>query len=343
MNLLAHELAHVVQRRPELTTARRPSAAILRAPVSTAPPAHTPKQTQSTNDCHPVNRVQHNRAHRIIQHDYVTRQNPVAVREYQIPNSSALGYPGWADLADRSAKILYEVKSVWEWARGAEEVDRYIDMANVYCGSGWSGGTDYVPTVFEDPGDINNVLLAASPSPGLILYTWFRRDNPTGKIPAEFKRKIEIPLAEQTKTSAAKPNVSSPDARGNPGPSPMPLTTPGATPEPEGGEVIPFPKPPKPDPGEQELAPAARTTTERVLEFVTDLIVSGRNVEQALTKFLSENPAILQNITMIVAAIAAGALVTDVASGFTAVIKDPAVIAILCAMLRVAQTLQPAR
>ncbi len=349
MRLLAHELTHVVQRRPELGRSRIAQNTVLRAPVSVAPPAHTPKQTQSTNDCNPANRVQHNREHRIIQQDYVRRQNPVAVKEYQIPNSSALGYTGWADLADRAAKTLYEIKSVWEWSRGQEEVDRYIDMANVYCGSGWSGGTDYIPTIFEDPGDPNNVLLAASPSPGLILYTWFRRDNPTGKIPAEFKRKVEIPQNEQTKASVPKPNASTPDARGNPGPTPMPLPAPGPTPArppaptPGGGEVIPFPKPPQTKPGEQELQPAAKTTTERILEFVTDLIVSGENVERAVTKFLSENPAIVQNITLIVAAIAAGALVSDVASGFTAIVKDPAVLAILAAMLRVAQTLQPAR
>jgi hypothetical protein len=107
--------------------------------------------------------------------------------------------------------------------------------------------------------------------------------------------------------------------------------------------VIPIRRPPQTKPGEQELQPAARTTVERILEFVMELIVSGQNIEQAVRKFLVDNPAVVENITFAVAAIAAGALAADVASGFAAVVKDPAVLAILGTMLRVAQTLQLAR
>lgn len=131
------------------------------------------------------------------------RQNPSAVKEYQIPESGNWGGTGWADLADPHTRYLFEIKSVWGMYQGVVEAERYQEKANQFCGSGWTLGIFYIPTVFEDPGDPDNVLLAATFGAGVILYSWFRRSQ--DPVPAQFKRKVEIPEKERKSTPQNQP------------------------------------------------------------------------------------------------------------------------------------------
>jgi hypothetical protein len=290
-HLLAHELTHVMQQSHASSTPNRISdpseaaereadavaggldtgkarpggflgvkPAVFRMPATAQPAKQKGNSAKSPNDCKAANRFQTNREHRIIQADYVTRQNPGAVKEYQIPESSQWGNTGWADLADESALTLYEIKSFWEWGRGAAEVARYIQMARRHCGDGWLGGRDYIPTAFEDPDDPKNVLLAARASPGLILYQWFRRQRKKDKLPQRFQRQVEIPKKERRGTTAEVPDgVSTADPAITPeGPAPTgPVTKPDESEEPLPDNVRPIRpgikpgKQPQPDQQEQ--------------------------------------------------------------------------------------------
>ena len=58
--------------------------------------------------------------------------------------------------------------------------------------------------------------------------------------------------------------------------------------------------------------------------------------------FLKENPDIVENIGKIVAGIIALDIASDLLSGGAAIAKDPAVVAILSAMVRIAQGLRAA-
>jgi hypothetical protein len=94
-------------------------------------------------------------------------------------------------------------------------------------------------------------------------------------------------------------------------------------------------------PGKEGLPVAAKSAAERILDFIEKILVSGKNVEQAVEQFLKENPEIVKNIEVAVAAIVAGAIASDILSGGAAIAKDPAVVAILAAMIRIAQVLRP--
>lgn len=79
----------------------------------------------------------------------------------------------------------------------------------------------------------------------------------------------------------------------------------------------------------------------RILDFVQQVIAGGLNVEQTVRAFLVANPDILQHVTEVVAAIVAGAILSDILSGGAAIAKDPAVLSVLAAMVRIAGLLQP--
>lgn len=86
-----------------------------------------------------------------------------------------------------------------------------------------------------------------------------------------------------------------------------------------------------------ENAPSIGT---QILEFVERVIAGGVNVEQAVRDFLVAHPEILKNVVVVVAGIVAGDILIDILSGGTAIAKDPAVLSVLAAMVRVARLLQ---
>ena len=69
-------------------------------------------------------------------------------------------------------------------------------------------------------------------------------------------------------------------------------------------------------------------------------MATGASVEEAVTKFLKDNPDIVENIGKIVAGIIALDIASDILSGGAAISKDPLLVAILLAMLRIAQVIR---
>jgi hypothetical protein len=101
----------------------------------------------------------------------------------------------------------------------------------------------------------------------------------------------------------------------------------------------------KKQPGQPQTVPAPQMpqpVTERILQFVKQLLESGADIEKSVTKFLQENPDILENIVAIVAGIAAADIAIDILSGGSAIAKDPVVVAVLSTMLRIARVLRAA-
>jgi Domain of unknown function (DUF4157) len=79
---------------------------------------------------------------------------------------------------------------------------------------------------------------------------------------------------------------------------------------------------------------------QQILDFIREVTVSGQEVEQAVRKFLNDHREIVDNIEVVIAAIAAGAILTDIISAGGAVAKDPLVAAILSAMFRIARIMR---
>ncbi|MBO3457565.1 DUF4157 domain-containing protein [Aetokthonos hydrillicola CCALA 1050] len=86
--------------------------------------------------------------HLVIETDYTNYINRNASREFEIPkgsldtNENGTHKTGYADIADRSAKELYEIKRATE-AYPDAQLNRYIAMANNSCGQGWKAGSYY--------------------------------------------------------------------------------------------------------------------------------------------------------------------------------------------------------
>jgi hypothetical protein len=95
-----------------------------------------------------------------------------------------------------------------------------------------------------------------------------------------------------------------------------------------------------PETRKESLPENAPSLGMQILDFVQHVLAGGLNVEQAVRAFLVANPEILQHVTEIVAAIVAGAILSDILSAGAAITKDPAVLSVLAAMVRIAGLLQ---
>lgn len=194
---------------------------------------------------------------------------------------------------------------------------------------------------FPTPTNIIEVVLRWCQS-GVLAYALRAHRLPDE---SQARARGRVPNTESEKQRQQSPKTAPrPESLEGPATTPKPAPGPSSAPKPEqeGGKVIPFPgKAPEDKPGQEELPAAARSTVDKILDFIKDAIASGANIEQAVTKFLRENPSVLDNIEIAVAAIAAGAVLSDVASFGAAIAKDPAVLAILAAMLRIADSLRP--
>jgi hypothetical protein len=193
-----------------------------------------------------------------------------------------------------------------------------------------------IPSLFfPTPTNIIEVVLRWCQS-GVLAYALRAHRRPDQQQKRERRR---IPDTEQ------KPyTVPIPQPAPAPGPSAAPAPGPGKpAPVPDdGGKVIHFPGGKAPDQKPEEVPAAAKTAAEAILDFIEGIIISGENIDQAVRRFLTQNPNVLRNVEIAVAAIAAGAIISDILSGGTAVAKDPVVAAILSAMLRIAQLIRAA-
>ena len=117
----------------------------------------------------------------------------------------------------------------------------------------------------------------------------------------------------------------------------------------------PIPRRPQEDPEEeknkkkkeaqaqkQNLPANAPSLATQILDFVQRVIAGGLDVEQAVRTFLQANPEIRRNVTAVVAAIVAGAILSDILSAGAAITKDPVVLGILAAMVRIARLMEAA-
>jgi hypothetical protein len=186
---------------------------------------------------------------------------------------------------------------------------------------------------FPTPTNIIEVVLRWCQS-GVLAYALRAHRRPDE---GRARSRRRVPSTESEKRREQSPQTAPrPESLGNPGPSttpaPGPSTspapTPGQTPAPApggGGSVVPFPGGKTPDRKPEDLPIAAKSAGEQILDFMADVIASGQDIEQAVTKFLKENPNIVRNIEIAVAAIAAGAILSDIFSAGTAIAKDPLV------------------
>jgi hypothetical protein len=279
---------------------------------------------------------------------------------------SGKGTPDLATLNSAGVLQVAELKPAnWnQLLEGETQVARYIDqgMASDEPQKAWrlsKGITSVTPMLeqtfpvsslfFPTPANIIEVVFRWCQS-GVLAYALRAHRRPDAqRVPV--RRRVPDRVTETDKQREQVPQtVPLPDAVGNPSPAPTPVPaptpptpTPVPTPKPDdGGKIIKFPGSKTPDTKPEELPAAAKTMAEQILEFIEGIIVSGENVEQAVRRFLQANPNIVRNIEIVVAAIVAGAVISDILSAGGAIAKDPAVAAILAAMLRIAQAIRVA-
>ncbi len=128
--------------------------------------------------------------HWMIQLDYVSK-NPIhGDMEFAIPNSSAAGNRGYADLVNLQDKTIFEIKpnNLNGQSTGASEVANYVNKANQFCsivgpmGSSWSTGLNYSPAIIPTSAP-NKFLKTQLYAPGVIVYSYEITTNPVPAPP----------------------------------------------------------------------------------------------------------------------------------------------------------------
>lgn len=273
------------------------------------------------------------------------------------------GTPDLAALNEGGVLQVAELKpaNVNQLLEGETQVARYIDQGNAQDEPqrAWRAARGIkvvspmqpqkfpIPSLFfPTPTNIIEVVLRWCQS-GVLGYALRAHRRPDQQQKRERRR---IPDTER-KPDTVPQVVPNPQPLPQPGPTPIPAPGPSAAPAPipgkpapapdDGGKVIPFPGR-APDQKPEEVPVAAKTAAEAILDFIEGIIISGENIDQAVRRFLTQNPNILRNVEVAVAAIVAGSIISDILSGGAAVAKDPVVAAILSAMLRIAQLIRAA-
>jgi hypothetical protein len=276
---------------------------------------------------------------------------------------SGKGTPDLATLNSAGVLQVAELKPAnWnQLLEGETQVaTRYIDQGNASDESqkAWrlSKGITVVSPMLEQTFPVSSLYFPTQTNVIEVVFRWCQagvlayalrahRRPDSERVPV--RRRVPNRVTETDKKREQAPQtVPRPDVLGNPSPAPTPVPVPAPpspapapTPKPEaGGKIIKFPGGKTPE----QLPAAAKSMAEQILDFIEGVIVSGENVEQAVRKFLEANPGIVRNIEIAVAAIVAGAVISDILSAGGAIAKDPAVAAILAAMLRIAQAIRVA-
>jgi hypothetical protein len=136
--------------------------------------------------------------------------NPNSFREYFIPQSGVNGGPGYADLVNKNAYEVFEIKPDNPDGRksGIEEAKRYVDNANVHCspsleGSSkkWTQGILYTSRTLLYPLDITKQLNVFRGEPGVIVYNIAQKNTIPQQIliPKEVLDKIKSLLKDLKK------------------------------------------------------------------------------------------------------------------------------------------------
>lgn len=117
-------------------------------------------------------------------------QNPIhGDMEFAIPNSSAAGNRGYADLVNLQDKTILKLNQIiWTVNLGASEVANYVNKANQFCsivgpmGSSWSTGLNYSPAIIPTSAP-NKFLKTQLYAPGVIVYSYEITTNPVPAPP----------------------------------------------------------------------------------------------------------------------------------------------------------------
>jgi hypothetical protein len=160
--LLAHELAHVVQQQSQT-------------------PCHLQRQSiyNPLFPCHITSRLPGGLdffgtlVHLAIQQHYVSEIDPLAATEYVIPGSGPSGQSGRADIVSSNGGI-YEIKPQGLAQEGYEEALTYLTSAEIYCDPhiNWHLGLTYwAPPMVIGGNRVISWLLG----PGLIVYQRVRQ------------------------------------------------------------------------------------------------------------------------------------------------------------------------
>jgi hypothetical protein len=180
--LLAHELVHVAQagKAPRQLRAKRGDAANVAAPM--APPSAEPMKLRRVLGVGCCEKMQGMRSshfevggnfeHALIENDYVSRFSPSAERECGLPESTATGSAGWADIVDPPRRQIFEIKpdNPAGVRQAVNEAAYYVMSADEFCTGRWKEGTNYFEHAIHDDGE--QQLWARLAEPGAIVYRW---------------------------------------------------------------------------------------------------------------------------------------------------------------------------
>ena len=101
--------------------------------------------------------------------------HPSAERECSIPESTAKGNRGYADIVDPSLRQIFEIKpdNPAGVRQAAGEAWLYVEAATEFCGGVWKLGTNYFEHAIYSDGE--RQLWARLADPGAIVYSWRER------------------------------------------------------------------------------------------------------------------------------------------------------------------------
>jgi hypothetical protein len=131
--------------------------------------------------------------HWLIQLDYIAKHPIGGEREYAIPNSSASGNRGYADLVNKVSREIFEIKPDNTQGKidGETEVNRYVIKANQFCPSSpgplpptapWLKGNNYTKTILPSTSP-TEYLVADKIAPGVIGYKYEPKANNPSPLP----------------------------------------------------------------------------------------------------------------------------------------------------------------
>lgn len=167
------------------------------------------ENTLSNSDCQGTKRSGNiyrygTKEHWLIELDYVCRNPVYGEMEYAIPQSSAAGNRGYADIVNKQSNEIFEIKPNNDDGKriGAIEVDRYVEKAKIYCPTAvgsfppaWHPGTDYA-TRYLPSTDPNKFLVAEKMASGVIGYKYEDKLNTPNPAPITIPSSIIDKLKE---------------------------------------------------------------------------------------------------------------------------------------------------
>lgn len=308
--LLAHELAHVVQQSGTSYDAGG-GAGISRSPAADMI-ARQPGPLCGPSGRLPGNvKFQGTAEHMAIEADFLAFVAPGSgMVEYTIPQSSAKGNTGYADMVDTAKNMIYEIKPLTQAANGVTEAKRYVEMANKHCPpKKWSLGTAYPIRTLPFGGALLVAEQLLPAYPGVVIYE---------------KRAPGDPVYEPE-------NVPLPQSYRQPGfqSSKQPVK-----------KEQPKQKVPELQPTVYPIPPAAM---DKILEFIQWAVETAQDVDKAVQDFLDKHPELAEIIATASVLVMVATIVEDIVTLGAGIADDPATLAIAWKLWDVAMVMMERR